>query len=116
MSELKNDWKNTGVGLGHAFRDLGKSVIKSAKVGADKAEEWAYKDDKPQAETKTAQGNSTPKSDTNALKEDWKSTGSSLGHAFQDLGKTMIKSAKTGADKADEWASSKPHEKQDSNK
>ena len=38
---LKDEWKQTGKGLGHAFRDLGKSIIKSAKYGVDKAEEWA---------------------------------------------------------------------------
>lgn len=39
-----------------------------------------------------------------SLKENWKSTGSQLGHAFMDLGKTLIKTAKTGIQKADEWA------------
>ncbi len=29
MADLKNSWKNTGAGLGHAFRDLGKTIIVS---------------------------------------------------------------------------------------
>lgn len=42
---LKDSWKETGVGLGHAFRDLGKTIIKSVKTGAEKADEWANGDD-----------------------------------------------------------------------
>ena len=38
---LKNTWKDTGVGLGHAFRDLGKTLIKTGTHGLKKAEEWA---------------------------------------------------------------------------
>lgn len=41
---LKETWKETGVGLGHAFRDLGKAVVKTAKTGVDKADEWASSD------------------------------------------------------------------------
>ncbi|MBQ3574087.1 MAG: hypothetical protein IJA26_00320 [Clostridia bacterium] len=42
---LKDNWKQTGVGLGHAFRDLGKSVIKSVATGVKKADNWANKED-----------------------------------------------------------------------
>ena len=38
---LKDSWKETGVGLGHAFRDLGKTLVKTAKTGVDKADDWA---------------------------------------------------------------------------
>lgn len=41
MSNLKNSWKNTGTELGHAFRDLGKTLINSGKKGVDKAVDWA---------------------------------------------------------------------------
>ena len=41
---LKESWKETGVGLGHAFRDLGKTIVKTAKTGVDKADEWASSD------------------------------------------------------------------------
>ena len=41
MSNLKNSWKNTGSELGHAFRDLGKTLINSGKKGVDKAVDWA---------------------------------------------------------------------------
>ena len=48
---LKETWKETGVGLGHAFRDLGKAVVKTAKTGVDKADEWASSDgEKPKTD------------------------------------------------------------------
>ena len=49
MADLKNSWKNTGTGLGHAFRDLGKTIIVSGKEGVDKAVDWAESD--PNANT-----------------------------------------------------------------
>ena len=55
MIDLKESWKETGKGLGHAFRDLGKTLIKSADVAVDKAEEWAHNDDAQQA-AQQAQG------------------------------------------------------------
>lgn len=42
--DLKDDWKKTGIGLGHAFRDLGKTLVKTIKTGVDKADEWANSD------------------------------------------------------------------------
>ena len=41
MADLKNSWKSTGQSLGHAFRDLGKTLIVSGKEGVDKAVDWA---------------------------------------------------------------------------
>ena len=49
MADLKNTWTNTGAGLGHAFRDLGKTIIVSGKEGVDKAVDWAESD--PNANT-----------------------------------------------------------------
>ena len=45
MADLKDSWKETGGGLGHAFKNRGKSIVKSVKVGVTKADEWANKDD-----------------------------------------------------------------------
>lgn len=39
--DLKDTWKDVGKGLGFAFRDLGKAVIKSAKTGIDEVDKWA---------------------------------------------------------------------------
>ena len=41
-----------------------------------------------------------------SLRDEWKKTGKDLGHAFQGLGKSIVRSVKTGVDKADDWASS----------
>ena len=45
---LKDSWKATGTGLGHAFRDLGKTIVKSASTAINKADEWANGEDKEQ--------------------------------------------------------------------
>lgn len=55
---LRDTWKQTGVGLGHAFRDLGKTMVKTVAVGAKKADEWANGEDAPEqpaGEAKTAE-------------------------------------------------------------
>ncbi len=41
---LKNDWKETGTNLGHAFRDLAKTIVKTGAKGVRKAENWANED------------------------------------------------------------------------
>ena len=48
-----------------------------------------------------------------STKQDWKETGKDLGHAFKGLGKTLIRTAKTGVDKVNDWADGKDDEKQD---
>lgn len=48
--DLKDTWKETGVGLGHAFRDLGKTLLKTGKTAIKKADEWANKEDEAEAE------------------------------------------------------------------
>ena len=50
MSELKGFWKQTAKSFILAFNDLGISLVESAKVGVDKAVEWARKDN-PHYET-----------------------------------------------------------------
>ena len=37
-------------------------------------------------------------------KQDWKNTGKGFANAFKGLGKTLVKTVKTGVDKADAWA------------
>ena len=46
----KETWKQTGTGLGHAFRDLGKTLINTGKKGVDHAVDWAGGDGQPQEE------------------------------------------------------------------
>ncbi len=45
MSDFKNSWKQTGTGLGGAFKTLGKTLIKTGKKGVDSAVEWAGRED-----------------------------------------------------------------------
>ena len=42
--DLKSAWKKTGKQLGHAFRDLGKTVVHTVAAGVQKAEQWAEED------------------------------------------------------------------------
>lgn len=91
---LNDEWKNTGKTLGGAFANLGKTLIKTAKVGVDKAEAWADGDDPDKAvpeENVTNDGT-------------WRETGKELGGAFAKLGKTLLSSAEVGADKVEKWA------------
>ena len=54
---LKDNWIATGVGLGHAFKDLGKTLVKTASVAVDKVDQWANGEEEkpteaPKEETK----------------------------------------------------------------
>ena len=91
---LNDEWKNTGKTLGGAFANLGKTLIKTAKVGVDKAEAWADGEDP----TKAAPEENVTNDGT------WRETGKELGGAFAKLGKTLLSSAEAGADKVEEWA------------
>ena len=52
--DLRGTWKETGVGLGHAFRDLGKTLIKTGATAVKKADEWANgNEEKPQVAEET---------------------------------------------------------------
>ena len=53
--DLKDSWKETGVGLGHAFRDLGKTLIKTGSKAVKKVDEWANREDYQQEQTPEAQ-------------------------------------------------------------
>lgn len=44
---LKDTWKATGTGLGHAFRDLGKALVKTVATGVEKADNWANSEEDP---------------------------------------------------------------------
>ncbi len=54
MADLKDNWKDAGKSLGHAFRDLGKTMVKTAKTGVKKVDEWANgeEENKPSEEKK----------------------------------------------------------------
>ncbi len=44
---LKDTWKETGSSLGHAFKSLGKAIVKSVATAFRKADKWASSDEKP---------------------------------------------------------------------
>lgn len=48
--DLRDSWKETGVSLGHAFRDLGKTLVKTGAKAVKKADEWANREDNEPAE------------------------------------------------------------------
>lgn len=86
IMSLKDNWKDTGKGLGKSFAGLGKSIVKSVKVGADK-----LLDEEPKDEN----GNVKP---TN-LKESWSEVGHSFGSTGKSLGKSVSGTAKKVTDK-----------------
>ena len=47
-------------------------------------------------------------------KEQWKSTGKELGGAFEDLAKTLVRSAATGIEHAEKWANNEEPDKKES--
>ena len=62
---LKDTWKSTGTGLGHAFRDLGKALVKTVATGVEKADNWANSDeDTKQKHTATEESQDTPEETT----------------------------------------------------
>ena len=42
---LKDEWKETGKDIGHAFKSLGKTLIRSASKGVEAAEKWANEEE-----------------------------------------------------------------------
>ena len=99
---LKEDWKETGKGLGDAFAGLGKNLLRSGKTGVDKAADWA--------EDKENEAEEAGKESNVFNDGSWRETGKDLGSAFANLGKSLLKSARTGVDKATEWAEDKPED------
>jgi hypothetical protein len=91
---LKDEWKGTGKKLGGAFSELGKNLLRTAKVGADRAEAWADGTDPEQVVPKENVTNDGS----------WRQTGKELGGAFAELGKTLFHTAEAGAEKAEQWA------------
>lgn len=95
----KEEWKNTGKELGGAFTGLAKSLIRSAKTGLDKAEEWAEDDGKKSQQQEAQEPESNVFNDGT-----WRKTGKNLGKAFMGLGKTLINTGGEAAEKVEEWA------------
>lgn len=85
---LREDWIGTGKRLGSAFSTLGKTLIKTAKVGVDKADAWIDgADPKAAVPEKNVTNDGT-----------WLKTGKEVGGALASLGKTLYRTAKMGLD------------------
>ena len=92
----KEEWKNTGKELGGAFTGLAKSLIRSAKTGIDKVEDWAEEDTNQQPQQEE---------ESNVFNDGtWRETGKNLGKAFMGLGKTIVGTGEEAVEKAEEWA------------
>ena len=82
----KQEWKESGTELGHAFKDFGKTFVRSAQTTTDKVVskvDGATKDEKELNVDEAPQ--STVYSDGS-----WKKVGKGLGQGFAGIGKTML--------------------------
>ena len=84
---LKDSWKEAGKGIGKSFVGLGKSIIKSVEVGADRA-----LDEEPKNASEAQPVD---------LRETWSVVGHSFGDAGKALGKAVAGTAKTVIDKVE---------------
>ena len=84
---VKDNWKDAGKGIGKSFAGLGKSIVKSVKVGTDK-----ILDEEPEnVETK----------EKKSLRDSWSEVGHSFGDTGRSLGKAVSGTARKVADKID---------------
>ena len=52
MASLKEEWAQTGKEVVSALESLGKSLVRSAKAGIEKLDEWANSDNAHSSEDK----------------------------------------------------------------
>lgn len=88
----KQEWKDSGVELGHAFKQLGKTFVRSAKTTVDKADDWAN-GRAPESQAP----NSTVYSDGS-----WRETGKGLGKAVLGMGGALLHTVEDAVDSVDE--------------
>lgn len=87
---LKSEWKVVGAGLGKTFTGLGKTLIKTAKVGVEKMDDWA--------EDREGVDHSAQ---TESMKEGWKTFGADFVDSAKAVGKTTYRSVEEGVDIVD---------------
>ena len=86
---LGEKWKEAGKGMGESFSGLGKSIVKSAKVGVDNLAGEAPVDENGEKKE-------------SGLKENWKGVGRSFKHTGSALGKAFAGTAKKVVDEVDD--------------
>ena len=103
----RDEWASTGKELGSAFKGLAKSVIRSAKVGVEKAEEWADSPDTGQGRSAQDAAGADSAQGSNVFNDgSWRKTGKDLGSAFMSFGNVLMNTIEEGAGKAEEWTES----------
>ena len=85
---LKDDWKDTGKNIGHTAVGLGRAILRSAKVGAEKVLDETPKD---------TRGNDMP----TGLRDEWSRVGRSFGMTGCSLGRAAAGTARKIADSID---------------
>ena len=87
---LKDEWLGTGKQPGGALTTLGKTLVKTAKVGVDKADAWLDgADPKNAVPEKNVTNDGT-----------WLETGKEVGTALAGLSRTLYRTAKVGISRA----------------
>ncbi len=87
----KQEWKDSGRELGHAFKQFGKTFVRSAKTTVDKVDDWANGNGPdPQAP------NSSVYSDGS-----WRETGKDLGKAVLGMGGALLHTVEDAVDSVD---------------
>ena len=88
----KEDFKESGIEIGHAFKTFGKTFVRSAETTTDRVVDWA---DETTSGEKKEKSNPEPNSSVYS-DGSWKETGKQLGGAFAGMGKTILKSVGIG--------------------
>ena len=73
---VKDEWKNMGVNIGHAFKNVGKAVVTTGKVVAGKEE-------------------STNEDGKSTVGQSWTDVGHGFGEAGKSIGKAASATAKS---------------------
>ena len=100
----KEEWKEAGTGLGHAWRDFGKTMIRSADRVVEKAKEPDTTVTEENGETivDVPENNGTVKPDSTVFSDgSWKKTMKGLGNAFKGVGKATLNSISELAEESD---------------
>lgn len=87
---LKEDWKKFGKNAGDTFKHLGKSIVKTVKVGVEKLDSDENSENKP-----------------TGLKESWTEVGHDFGKTGKSLGKAISGTAKTAVNENEDAPSDK---------
>ena len=93
----KQEWKESGTELGHAFKTFGKTFLRSVDTTTEKLSDMAEDavNEDPNRDVVQPQPNSTVYSDGS-----WKKVGKELGSGFLGIGKSMLHTV--GIDTEDE--------------